>query len=72
MSKKTAEDTPMRARLRNHYDNFQALARLTRLAGSGEQLTVSDWKNIAECEARDSVFPDIEPKWFAKVEIPAE
>ena len=59
-------------RLRNHYANFQALANLTRLAGVGKELSVGDWKNIAECEARDSVFPDIEPKWFAKVEKPAE
>ena len=59
-------------RLRNHYDNFQALAGLTRRLGSGEELSVGDWKNIAECEARDSVFPDIEPKWFARVEHPAE
>jgi 1,4-alpha-glucan branching enzyme len=59
-------------RLRNHYANFQALANLTRLAGAGKELSVGDWKNIAECEARDSVFPDIEPKWFARVEKPAE
>ncbi len=59
-------------RLRNHYDNFQALARLMRLAASGKELSVGDWKNIAECEARDSVFPDIEPKWFGGLEHPAE
>ena len=59
-------------RLRNHYDNFQALAALTRRAASGEILSVGDWKNIAECQARDSVFPDIEPQWFASLEHPAE
>ena len=59
-------------RLRNHYDSFQALAKLTRRVVSGETLSVGDWKNIAECEARDSVFPDIEPKWFASLEHPAE
>ena len=59
-------------RLRNHYDNFQALAALTRRAASGEELSVGDWKNVAECEARDSVFPDIEPHWFAQLEHPAE
>ena len=59
-------------RLRNHFDNFQALAGLVRRAGVGEKLSVGDWKNIAECEARDCVFPDIEPKWFAEVEHPAE
>ncbi len=59
-------------RLRNHYDNFQALAALTRRAANGETLSVGDWKNIAECQARDSVFPDIQPSWFARVEHPAE
>ena len=59
-------------RLRNHYDNFQALAALTRRAANGETLSVGDWKNIAECQARDSVFPDIEPKWFASLEHPAK
>ncbi len=58
-------------RLRNHYDNFEALASLVRKAGAGQELSVGDWKNIAECEARDSIFPDIDPKWFAEVEHPA-
>ena len=58
-------------RLRNHYDSFQALAGLVRRAAGGEQLSVGDWKNIAECETRDSIFPDIEPRWFADVERPA-
>ena len=58
-------------RLRNHFDNFRALANLVRLVGNGKELSVGDWKNIAECEARDSIFPDIEPKWFARVEHPA-
>ncbi len=59
-------------RLRNHYDSFEALAKLTRRAAAGEMLSVGDWKNIAECEARDSLFPDIEPSWFAALEHPAE
>ena len=59
-------------RLRNHYANFEALAALTRRAGDGEELSVGDWKNIAECETRDSLFPDINPAYFAKVENPAE
>ena len=59
-------------RLRNHYDNFQALAALTRRAANGETLSVGDWKNIAESEVRDSVFPDIQPEWFASLEHPAE
>ena len=45
---------------------------LTRRAASGEELSVGDWKNVAECEARDSVFPDVEPQWFGTLEHPAE
>jgi 1,4-alpha-glucan branching enzyme len=59
-------------RLRNHYDNFQALANLIRRAATGQKLGVGDWKNVAECEARDSVFPDVDPMFFARVEHPAE
>lgn len=59
-------------RLRNHYDNFKALANLARRAAAGQELSVGDWKNIAECEERDSIFPEIQPKWFAEVEHPAE
>ncbi len=60
-------------RLRNHYDNFTALAGLVkRAAGEGPPLSVGDWKNVHECEARDAVYPDIDPKWFAAVEHPAE
>lgn len=59
-------------RLRNHYANFEALAALTRRAGNGEELSVGDWKNIAECETRDSLFPDIDPAYFARVEHPVE
>ena len=55
-------------RLRNHYDNFQALAGLIRRAAGGEELSVGDWKNIAECEVRDSIFPDVEPSFFARLD----
>ena len=58
-------------RLRNHYDNFQALAGLIRRTAAGRELSVGDWKNVAECEVRDSVFPDVEPQFFAQVEYPA-
>jgi 1,4-alpha-glucan branching enzyme len=59
-------------RLRNHYTNFNALAELVARAASGKELSVGDWKNVAECEARDSVFPDIDPKWFAKLDRPVK
>ena len=58
-------------RLRNHYDNFQALAGLIRRAAGGQELSVGDWKNIAECEVRDSIFPDVEPKLLREAEHPA-
>ncbi len=59
-------------RLRNHYDSFQALAGLVRrAAGEGLPLSAGDWKNVDECAARDSVYPDTDPQWFAHVEHPA-
>lgn len=59
-------------RLNNHFDNFTALAGLVRRAsGEGKPLSVGDWKNVAECAERDSIYPDIDPQWFASVEHPA-
>jgi len=59
-------------RLQNHYDNFEALAGLVRrAAGEGAPLSVGDWKNVDECAARDNVYPDVDPRWFAAVENPA-
>ncbi len=59
-------------RIRNHYDNFRAIAGLiVRTAERGIDMGVGDWKNIAECEQRDRIFETITLPWFAAVEHPA-
>jgi len=60
-------------RIRNHGDNFWAIASLVRrLAETGKELSVGDWKNIAECETRDRVYEDIDLHYFAQVTNPAK
>ena len=51
-------------RLRNHYDNYKALAHLVKRLADGDELSIGDWKNISECEERDQIFSDIDPNWF--------
>jgi 1,4-alpha-glucan branching enzyme len=55
-------------RIRNHNDNFQAIASLIRCYGQpGFELSVGDWKNIAECETRDRIFEEIDLSLFGEV-----
>jgi 1,4-alpha-glucan branching enzyme len=58
-------------RIRNHNDNFMAIADLIeRSAAGGFELTVGDWKNVAECETRDRIFEEIDLSLFSKVKYP--
>ena len=60
-------------RLRNHNDNFLALANLIRRSGeTGIDLSVGDWKNIAECETRDRIYEDLDLSLFQSVMHPAK
>jgi 1,4-alpha-glucan branching enzyme len=60
-------------RIRNHNDNFLALANLIRrTAETNRNLSVGDWKNIAECETRDRVYEDLDLSLFGPVKHPAK
>lgn len=59
-------------RIKNHFDNFDALAGLIEREAKGKALGVGDWKNVAECEERDRIFPEIPIEPFARVAHPAE
>jgi 1,4-alpha-glucan branching enzyme len=55
-------------RIRNHFDNFNAIAGLIKLfAEKGVELSVGDWKNISECETRDRIFEDLNLSLFASI-----
>lgn len=54
-----------------HYSDFKRLADMVRRYGRGEKLTDGDWHFFEECQKRDSIFKEIDPKWFKEVEFPA-
>ncbi len=57
-------------RLNWHYASFQRLADLADRAVAGEELTPDEIDELAYREERDSLFPDIDPSWFVKLEHP--
>jgi 1,4-alpha-glucan branching enzyme len=53
------------ARVRSHAVNFEEIAKLVRAVAAGEAVGDSPWKTLAEVEARDNPFPDIDPAWWS-------
>lgn len=53
-----------------HYENFTRLARMLESYASGGHLEEGEWTFLGECEKRDAVFPDVDPRWWAKVDYP--
>ena len=49
-----------------HYQTFQRLSKLLKSMAVGIEPTAEDWTFVEECEARDAVFADIDPHWWAK------
>jgi len=58
-------------RLSNHYSDFKRLADMCDLKISGKEPTTGDWEFLGDCKRRDSLFPELELEWFARVEYPA-
>jgi 1,4-alpha-glucan branching enzyme len=58
-------------RLTEHYKNFQRLADIIRRLASGGEVDEEEWHFYKICEERDSLFPDIDPRWWMDVEQPA-
>jgi len=66
----TARDFAER-RAAYHHEAFVRLADMARRHARGERLSSEQEGFLAECQARDSIFPDIDPNWWARVERPA-
>jgi 1,4-alpha-glucan branching enzyme len=58
-------------RFGEHYEDFKRLAGMARRYGSGEWVDPGEWTFLGDCEKRDAVFPDLDLRWFEKVEFPA-
>ncbi|MDO8684523.1 MAG: DUF1957 domain-containing protein [Armatimonadota bacterium] len=60
------------ARIKEHYGSFKRLEAMVGDVASGRTVTEEDWDFLAYCEERDPLFPDIDPNWYAGLEVPAE
>ncbi len=58
-------------RLSEHYDDFKRLATLADKLIEGKELSDGEWQYYLDCAARDTLFPELELDWFARVEFPA-
>jgi len=55
-------------RVCRHYEDFKRLVSIIRKKASAEALTDGDRNFFSDLKKRDSVFEDIELKWFSRVE----
>jgi 1,4-alpha-glucan branching enzyme len=57
-------------RAANHASDFDRLADLTENYAEKGTLAPEDWHFVEEAEARDRLFPDIDPRWWAALDVP--
>lgn len=57
-------------RLALHADDFNRLASMADALGRGEALGAGDEAFLEACEARDTLFPDIDPADWARLDYP--
>jgi 1,4-alpha-glucan branching enzyme len=57
-------------RLTEHHQNFVRLAEMAEKYGRGEWVDPGEWAFLGDTEGRDSLFKNVEYKWFGKLEFP--
>ncbi|MCH7922887.1 MAG: DUF1957 domain-containing protein [Nitrospinae bacterium] len=57
-------------RLALHAGDFNRLAAMAESFGRGKGLSEGDEAFLEACEARDKLFPDIDPQWWARLDYP--
>jgi 1,4-alpha-glucan branching enzyme len=57
-------------RVSEHHQNFVRLAEMAEKYGRGEWVDEGEWTFLGDLEARDSIFKDVNYKWFGRVEFP--
>lgn len=57
-------------RVAEHYESFIRLTRLIERYGRGEQLDPVEWDFLKLCEERERPFPDLDLRWWARLEYP--
>ena len=59
-------------RLSEHFEVFERLAAMAENFGDGKWVDPGEWTFLGDAEKADSLFPDVEPAWFGKLEYPPE
>ena len=57
-------------RLVVHDEDFRRLAAMARQYAADRSLPPEDWNFLEFCRERDAVFPDIDPRWWSRLEYP--
>jgi 1,4-alpha-glucan branching enzyme len=57
-------------RLTVHNDDFRRLAAMTRRYAADRDLPPEDWNFLHFCRERDDIFPDVDPRWWARLQYP--
>jgi len=47
-----------------HHETFVRLLALVERLARGEKLSDGDWLFVEECEKKDALFPEIDPRWW--------
>jgi 1,4-alpha-glucan branching enzyme len=58
-------------RFLEHLESFRVLSEMARRLLEGKQPSQEDLNVLGECEGRDSIFPEVDPAWYAAVQFPA-
>ncbi len=58
-------------RLGSHHTDFKRVSELARKWSRHETISDDDWAYFGELCDRDRLFPDVDPTWFARLDLPA-
>lgn len=59
-------------RLSEHYHDFKRLAEIADKMIGDQTIGTGDWQFFRDCRTRDTLFPEIDLAWFAKVDFPVQ
>ncbi len=57
-------------RLVEHHKHFRRLAKMVERCQNDDDIDDADWTFLKDIQRRNDLFPDIDIKWFAKVDYP--
>jgi len=58
-------------RLSEHYEDFKRLTAIADKMIADQTISTGEWQYYRDCRTRDTLFPELDLAWFARVEFPA-